>query len=62
MSSIPLNAVSPPNDPRLSPNTTSFGRWSTGSWLHTPIHRVEQVTPRLLRGPLVAMNEIQLGR
>ena len=27
----PLNAVSPPNDPRLSPTTTSAGRRSTGS-------------------------------
>ncbi|CFR87299.1 Uncharacterised protein [Mycobacterium tuberculosis] len=26
-----MNGASPPNDPRLSPNTTSFGRCDSGS-------------------------------
>jgi hypothetical protein len=34
MSSTPLNAASPPNEPRLSPNTTSLGLRSAGSRCH----------------------------
>ena len=32
----PLNAASPPNDPRLSPATSSRGRWPEGSFDQAP--------------------------
>ena len=32
----PVKAASPPNDPRLSPATSSRGRWSWGSFAQAP--------------------------
>jgi hypothetical protein len=62
MSSVPLNAFSPPNDPRLSPKTTSFGWWAAGNWFHLANTASKRSRPASCAGALSAMKEIQLGR
>ena len=62
MSASPLNAASPPKEPRLSPNTNSWGRESGGSLAqasYTPLNRAWPVSFAL---DLSTRKEIQLGR
>src|SRR5579863_1915531 len=62
MSSVPLNAASPPNDPRLSPKTTSLGRCAAGRCRHRAYTASNRSRPASCAGSLSAMKEIQLGR
>ena len=62
MSNSPLNAASPENDPRLTPNTSSLGRESAGSAFHTSYTASNMARPACRVRVWSTMNDTQDGR
>src|SRR6476659_705556 len=56
------NGASPPNEPRLSPNTTSFGRWPSGIALISASTASNSACPAWRAFSLSTRNDSQLGR
>src|ERR1700682_3268322 len=56
------NGASPPKDPRLSPNTTSFGRFPSGSCLIIASTASNNACPAWRAFSLSTRNDNQLGR
>ena len=56
------NGASPPNEPRLSPNTTSFGRLPSGRSLTSASTASNSACPAWRAFSLSTRNDSQLGR
>src|ERR1700730_9526877 len=56
------NGASPPKDPRLSPNTTSFGRYASARSLTIASTASNSACPAWRAFSLSTRNESQLGR
>src|SRR6201994_3437819 len=56
------NGASPPNEPRLSPNTTSFGRLPSGRSLTNASTASNNACPACRAFSLSTRNDNQLGR
>ena len=57
-----MNGASPPNDPRLSPNTTSLGRWASGIRRTSRSTASNSAWPAWRAFSLSTKNDSQLGR
>lgn len=57
-----MNDASPPNEPRLSPNTTSLGRWASGIWRISRSTASNSAWPACRAFSLSTRNDSQLGR
>src|SRR6478736_6201600 len=62
MSGSQPNAPCPAIEPRLSPYSTSLGRWFAGSCAHRSWMASIIIRPERIDFPLSPRNEIQLGR